>query len=184
MSSVRFFERGVGETQSSGTGSCASAVAAMATDSRFARESPRSGRHADRPKGRSRSFFFADQRVWFVRENFCFLKPAFTVQRRIHACLKSKRDQTAGPSARRYHRHRGARQQSQPEADLDAGCDALRQARLQTVLFRFDSRTRSLLCRIARSTRSRTGRYVRRATMSEPFFARAVDMARTTCSMA
>jgi len=28
---VRFFERGVGETQSSGTGSCASAVAAMAT---------------------------------------------------------------------------------------------------------------------------------------------------------
>ena len=29
--SVRFFERGVGETQSSGTGSCASAVAAMAT---------------------------------------------------------------------------------------------------------------------------------------------------------
>jgi diaminopimelate epimerase len=27
---VRFFERGVGETQSSGTGSCASAVAAMA----------------------------------------------------------------------------------------------------------------------------------------------------------
>ena len=29
--SVRFFERGVGETQSSGTGSCASAVAAIAT---------------------------------------------------------------------------------------------------------------------------------------------------------
>jgi diaminopimelate epimerase len=29
--SARFFERGVGETQSSGTGSCASAVAAMAT---------------------------------------------------------------------------------------------------------------------------------------------------------
>lgn len=29
--SVRFFERGVGETSSSGTGSCASAVAAMAT---------------------------------------------------------------------------------------------------------------------------------------------------------
>jgi diaminopimelate epimerase len=29
--SVRFFERGVGETQSSGTGSCASAAAAMAT---------------------------------------------------------------------------------------------------------------------------------------------------------
>jgi diaminopimelate epimerase len=29
--SVRFFERGVGETQSSGTGSCAAAVAAMAT---------------------------------------------------------------------------------------------------------------------------------------------------------
>lgn len=29
--SVRFFERGVGETRSSGTGSCASAVAAMAT---------------------------------------------------------------------------------------------------------------------------------------------------------
>jgi diaminopimelate epimerase len=29
---VRFFERGVGETQSSGTGSCASAVAAMALD--------------------------------------------------------------------------------------------------------------------------------------------------------
>lgn len=29
--SVRFYERGVGETQSSGTGSCASAVAAMAT---------------------------------------------------------------------------------------------------------------------------------------------------------
>ncbi|MFZ0816955.1 MAG: diaminopimelate epimerase [Candidatus Sulfotelmatobacter sp.] len=29
--SVRFFERGVGETQSSGTGSCASAIAAMAT---------------------------------------------------------------------------------------------------------------------------------------------------------
>jgi diaminopimelate epimerase len=29
--SVRFFERGVGETQSSGTGSCASAVAAMET---------------------------------------------------------------------------------------------------------------------------------------------------------
>jgi diaminopimelate epimerase len=28
---VRFFERGVGETQSSGTGSCASAVAAIAT---------------------------------------------------------------------------------------------------------------------------------------------------------
>jgi diaminopimelate epimerase len=28
---VRFFERGVGETRSSGTGSCASAVAAMAT---------------------------------------------------------------------------------------------------------------------------------------------------------
>jgi diaminopimelate epimerase len=28
---ARFFERGVGETQSSGTGSCASAVAAMAT---------------------------------------------------------------------------------------------------------------------------------------------------------
>jgi diaminopimelate epimerase len=28
---VRFFERGVGETQSSGTGSCASAIAAMAT---------------------------------------------------------------------------------------------------------------------------------------------------------
>jgi len=28
---VRFFERGVGETQSSGTGSCASAVAAMVT---------------------------------------------------------------------------------------------------------------------------------------------------------
>jgi diaminopimelate epimerase len=27
---VRFFERGVGETQSSGTGSCASAVAAIA----------------------------------------------------------------------------------------------------------------------------------------------------------
>jgi diaminopimelate epimerase len=30
--SVRFFERGVGETQSSGTGSCASAVASIATD--------------------------------------------------------------------------------------------------------------------------------------------------------
>jgi diaminopimelate epimerase len=29
---VRFFERGVGETQSSGTGSCASAVAAIAAD--------------------------------------------------------------------------------------------------------------------------------------------------------
>lgn len=29
---VRFFERGVGETQSSGTGSCASAVAAITTD--------------------------------------------------------------------------------------------------------------------------------------------------------
>ena len=29
---VRFFERGVGETQSSGTGSCASAVAAIATN--------------------------------------------------------------------------------------------------------------------------------------------------------
>ena len=29
--SVRFFERGVGETQSSGTGSCASAIAAIAT---------------------------------------------------------------------------------------------------------------------------------------------------------
>jgi diaminopimelate epimerase len=29
--SARFFERGVGETQSSGTGSCASAVAAMTT---------------------------------------------------------------------------------------------------------------------------------------------------------
>jgi diaminopimelate epimerase len=29
--SVRFFERGVGETQSSGTGSCASAVAAIVT---------------------------------------------------------------------------------------------------------------------------------------------------------
>ncbi len=29
---VRFFERGVGETQSSGTGSCAAAVAAMAVD--------------------------------------------------------------------------------------------------------------------------------------------------------
>lgn len=29
---VRFFERGVGETQSSGTGSCAAAVAAMATN--------------------------------------------------------------------------------------------------------------------------------------------------------
>jgi len=29
--SVRFFERGVGETQSSGTGSCASAVAAIAS---------------------------------------------------------------------------------------------------------------------------------------------------------
>jgi diaminopimelate epimerase len=28
---VRFFERGVGETQSSGTGSCASAVAAIST---------------------------------------------------------------------------------------------------------------------------------------------------------
>jgi diaminopimelate epimerase len=28
---VRFFERGVGETQSSGTGSCASALAAMAS---------------------------------------------------------------------------------------------------------------------------------------------------------
>jgi diaminopimelate epimerase len=28
---VRFFERGVGETQSSGTGSCAAAVAAMST---------------------------------------------------------------------------------------------------------------------------------------------------------
>jgi len=28
---TRFFERGVGETQSSGTGSCASAMAAMAT---------------------------------------------------------------------------------------------------------------------------------------------------------
>jgi len=28
---VRFFERGVGETQSSGTGSCAAAVAAIAT---------------------------------------------------------------------------------------------------------------------------------------------------------
>jgi diaminopimelate epimerase len=28
---ARFFERGVGETQSSGTGSCAAAVAAMAT---------------------------------------------------------------------------------------------------------------------------------------------------------
>jgi diaminopimelate epimerase len=28
---ARFFERGVGETRSSGTGSCASAVAAMAT---------------------------------------------------------------------------------------------------------------------------------------------------------
>ena len=28
---ARFFERGVGETQSSGTGSCASAVAAIAT---------------------------------------------------------------------------------------------------------------------------------------------------------
>jgi diaminopimelate epimerase len=28
---VRFFERGVGETQSSGTGSCASAAAAMTT---------------------------------------------------------------------------------------------------------------------------------------------------------
>ncbi len=31
MCEARFFERGVGETQSSGTGSCASAVAAMAT---------------------------------------------------------------------------------------------------------------------------------------------------------
>lgn len=29
---VRFYERGVGETQSSGTGSCASAIAAMTTD--------------------------------------------------------------------------------------------------------------------------------------------------------
>jgi diaminopimelate epimerase len=29
---ARFFERGVGETQSSGTGSCASAVAALNTD--------------------------------------------------------------------------------------------------------------------------------------------------------
>ena len=29
---VRFFERGVGETQSSGTGSCAAAVAAIATE--------------------------------------------------------------------------------------------------------------------------------------------------------
>jgi len=28
---VRFFERGVGETQSSGTGSCAAALAAMST---------------------------------------------------------------------------------------------------------------------------------------------------------
>ena len=50
---ARFFERGVGETLSSGTGSCASAVAAIATGAGgVAGQGPRPRRDSDRPHRR------------------------------------------------------------------------------------------------------------------------------------
>ena len=67
---VRFFERGVGETQSSGTGSCASAVAAIADKTRpVAGAGSRPRRSADRPMGGGR-FFFAGPAQLVCRGEF------------------------------------------------------------------------------------------------------------------
>ncbi len=69
---VRFFERGVGETQSSGTGSCASAVAAIATKrAQLAGTGSCSGRSADGPLGGT-GFSSRVRRNWSAAASFSF----------------------------------------------------------------------------------------------------------------
>ncbi len=123
-----FFERGVGATTSSGTGSCACAAAAMATGRAASPVKVHAaGRRSDRTSGGWRNISARSGAVDLSRGFLSYLSAS---GHGIHSHMSISNPQPVKPPALRPGDTVGivAPASNIRQADLEAGCDALRHA--------------------------------------------------------
>ncbi len=192
---IRLFERGVGETESSGTGSCASAVSCdCERQGRFAGDGDCAGRLTDCALGRSSLSSGSGDSCLprrILRLTICTQSRFSSVQIRDTSQTVKIEFQWFPPLRIRESSHarsvRGdkvgivAPASNVKREMLEAGCDAFAAAGYEPFYFEVDPRSRSLLCRLGRSAARANWKTCSCATISARSSARVEDMGRTIC---